>query len=99
MTCEVAPHHLFLCDDNVPTIGDGRAQVRPMLGTREDMEALWENLDIIDCFATDHGNNRFRYLSFALLNMIICTVSTWFLHQTLFKLAKYIKTFKLKVCL
>lgn len=26
-----------------------------MLGSREDMEALWENLDIIDCFATDHG--------------------------------------------
>ncbi|XP_059354373.1 CAD protein-like [Carassius carassius] len=55
VTCEVAPHHLFLCDDNVPAIGDGRAQVRPMLGTREDMEALWENLDIIDCFATDHA--------------------------------------------
>ncbi|XP_051510953.1 CAD protein-like [Myxocyprinus asiaticus] len=55
VTCEVAPHHLFLCEDNVPTFGDGRAQVRPMLGTREDMEALWENLDIIDCFATDHA--------------------------------------------
>ncbi|XP_026855840.2 CAD protein isoform X3 [Electrophorus electricus] len=55
VTCEVAPHHLFLCEDNVPVIGEGRAQVRPMLGTREDMEALWENLDIIDCFATDHA--------------------------------------------
>lgn len=55
VTCEVAPHHLFLCEENVPQIGDGRAQVRPMLGTNEDMEALWENLDIIDCFATDHG--------------------------------------------
>uniref|UniRef100_A0A8C2D3U7 Carbamoyl-phosphate synthetase 2, aspartate transcarbamylase, and dihydroorotase n=1 Tax=Cyprinus carpio TaxID=7962 RepID=A0A8C2D3U7_CYPCA len=55
VTCEVAPHHLFLCEDNVPAIGNGRAQVRPMLGTREDMEALWENLDIIDCFATDHA--------------------------------------------
>uniref|UniRef100_A0AAQ5XMB2 Multifunctional protein CAD n=1 Tax=Amphiprion ocellaris TaxID=80972 RepID=A0AAQ5XMB2_AMPOC len=55
VTCEAAPHHLFLCEENVPDIGDGRAQVRPMLGTREDMEALWENLDIIDCFATDHA--------------------------------------------
>uniref|UniRef100_A0A7N8X845 Carbamoyl-phosphate synthetase 2, aspartate transcarbamylase, and dihydroorotase n=1 Tax=Mastacembelus armatus TaxID=205130 RepID=A0A7N8X845_9TELE len=55
VTCEVAPHHLFLCDDHVAGIGDGRAQVRPMLGTREDMDALWENLDVIDCFATDHG--------------------------------------------
>lgn len=41
-------------------IGDGRAQVRPMLGTKEDMEALWENLDIIDCFATDHGQQPHR---------------------------------------
>uniref|UniRef100_A0A8C3A4Y3 Multifunctional protein CAD n=1 Tax=Cyclopterus lumpus TaxID=8103 RepID=A0A8C3A4Y3_CYCLU len=55
VTCEVAPHHLFLCEENVTEIGDGRAQVRPMLGTRDDMEALWENLDIIDCFATDHA--------------------------------------------
>ncbi|XP_076129515.1 multifunctional protein CAD isoform X1 [Alosa pseudoharengus] len=55
VTCEVAPHHLFLCEDNVPVIGLGRAQVRPMLGCREDMETLWENLDIIDCFATDHA--------------------------------------------
>ncbi|XP_057679004.1 CAD protein [Corythoichthys intestinalis] len=55
VTCEVAPHHLFLCEDDVAEIGNGRAQVRPMLGSREDMEALWENLDIIDCFATDHA--------------------------------------------
>ncbi|XP_055728632.1 CAD protein-like isoform X3 [Salvelinus fontinalis] len=55
VTCEVAPHHLFLCEENVADIGDGRAQVRPMLGTREDMEALWEHMDIIDCFATDHA--------------------------------------------
>ncbi|KAM6965094.1 multifunctional protein CAD [Aplochiton taeniatus] len=55
VTCEVAPHHLFLCDEDVAGIGGGRAQVRPMLGDREDMEALWENLDIIDCFATDHA--------------------------------------------
>uniref|UniRef100_A0A665WIT3 Multifunctional protein CAD n=1 Tax=Echeneis naucrates TaxID=173247 RepID=A0A665WIT3_ECHNA len=55
VTCEVAPHHLFLCEENVPDIGNGWAQVRPMLGTHEDMEALWENMDIIDCFATDHA--------------------------------------------
>lgn len=60
VTCEVAPHHLFLCEDDVAEIGDGRAQVRPMLGSREDMEALWENLDIIDCFATDHGRPTHR---------------------------------------
>lgn len=55
VTCEVAPHHLFLCQDDIGRIGEGRAQVRPMLGTREDLEALWENMDTIDCFATDHA--------------------------------------------
>jgi len=29
--------------------------VRPVLGTEEDQQALWDNLDIIDVFATDHG--------------------------------------------
>ncbi|XP_043931401.1 CAD protein [Protopterus annectens] len=55
VTCEVAPHHLFLCQEDLDRIGHSRGQVRPMLGTREDMEALWENLDTIDCFATDHA--------------------------------------------
>lgn len=57
MTCEVAPHHLFLSQDDLGRLGKGRAAVRPELGTRQDVEALWENMDIIDCFATDHGNS------------------------------------------
>lgn len=55
VTCEVAPHHLFLCEENISEIGSGRAQVRPTLGSKEDLEALWDNMDIIDCFATDHA--------------------------------------------
>lgn len=55
VTCEVAPHHLFLTKDDLATIGEGRGQVRPMLSAEEDREALWENIDIIDCFATDHA--------------------------------------------
>ncbi|XP_042188862.1 CAD protein isoform X2 [Callorhinchus milii] len=55
VTCEVAPHHLFLSEEDLESIGNGRGQVRPMLGTKEDVAALWENLDIIDCFATDHA--------------------------------------------
>nr|XP_034178340.1 CAD protein [Osmia lignaria] len=55
VTCEVCPHHLFLCEDDLERIGHGRGQVRPVLGTREDQQALWENLDVIDCFATDHA--------------------------------------------
>ena len=33
----------------------GRAEVRPRLATQKDVDALWENLDVIDCFATDHA--------------------------------------------
>lgn len=58
VTCEVAPHHLFLSKDDIPMISQGhagRGEVRPHLASKEDVEALWENLDVIDCFATDHA--------------------------------------------
>ncbi|XP_006819567.1 LOW QUALITY PROTEIN: multifunctional protein CAD-like [Saccoglossus kowalevskii] len=55
VTCEVAPHHLFLTSGDLDVLGHGRGQVRPMLGTKADQDALWENMDIIDCFATDHA--------------------------------------------
>lgn len=55
VTCEVCPHHLFLCEDDIPVIGAGRAEVRPRLTTKADQEALWANLDVVDCFATDHA--------------------------------------------
>ena len=55
VTCEVAPHHLFLTSDDLDIIGQARGQVKPPLVTKSDQEALWENMAIIDCFATDHG--------------------------------------------
>ena len=55
MTCEVAPHHLFLSRDDLERLGPGTGEVRPELGSREDVEALWENMAVIDCFASDHG--------------------------------------------
>ena len=55
VTCEVCPHHLFLCDADTTQIGEGWSEVRPSLSSQEDQDALWSNLDIIDCFATDHG--------------------------------------------
>lgn len=58
VTCEVAPHHLFLCRDDLGRLGAGCGSVRPVLGTQQDVEALWENMDTIDCFATDHGEPR-----------------------------------------
>jgi carbamoyl-phosphate synthase / aspartate carbamoyltransferase / dihydroorotase len=58
VTCEVCPHHLFLSQDDIPAISQGhpgRGEVRPRLATKEDVDALWANLDVIDCFATDHA--------------------------------------------
>ena len=58
VTCEVCPHHLFLTRDDIPRISrghPGRGEVRPGLATKEDVEALWANLAVIDCFATDHA--------------------------------------------
>jgi dihydroorotase-like cyclic amidohydrolase len=58
VTCEVTPHHLFLSKDDIPAISyghPGRGEVRPRLATKEDVDALWQNMDVIDCFATDHA--------------------------------------------
>ncbi len=58
VTCEVCPHHLFLSKDDIPAISHGhpgRAEVRPRLATKEDVDSLWTNMDVIDCFATDHA--------------------------------------------
>jgi carbamoyl-phosphate synthase / aspartate carbamoyltransferase / dihydroorotase len=55
VTCEVAPHHLFLTDADAAHIGAGRSEVRPRLATDIDRAALRANLDCVDCFATDHA--------------------------------------------
>ena len=58
VTCEVAPHHLFLTGDDIPRLGrdhPGRGEVRPRLASADDVQALWDNLEVIDCFATDHA--------------------------------------------
>jgi dihydroorotase-like cyclic amidohydrolase len=55
VTCEVTPHHLFLTAPSPPASATGRLEVRPPLASQADVDALWENLDVIDCFATDHA--------------------------------------------
>jgi carbamoyl-phosphate synthase/aspartate carbamoyltransferase/dihydroorotase len=51
----VTPHHLLLTLDDAAALGAGRCEVRPMLATRADVDALRANLDVVDCFATDHA--------------------------------------------
>ena len=55
VTCEVGPHHLFLSKEDLSGLNGGRGEVRPRLATKEDVDSLWANLDVIDCFATDHA--------------------------------------------
>jgi carbamoyl-phosphate synthase / aspartate carbamoyltransferase / dihydroorotase len=55
VTCEVTPHHLYLNNENTSHLGDGRSEVRTRLASQADCESLWENLKVIDCFATDHA--------------------------------------------
>lgn len=58
VTCEVCPHHLFLSKADIPMVSrghPGRGEVRPRLATKEDVDSLWTNMDVIDCFATDHA--------------------------------------------
>ena len=59
VTCEVCPHHLFMVsqvsDEERGKTKEGHMEVRPRLAREEDVDALWSNLDVIDCFASDHA--------------------------------------------
>jgi len=55
VTCEVTPHHLFLNENDIIKLGPNRSKVAPKLASEIDRQALWENMDVIDCFATDHA--------------------------------------------
>ena len=55
ITCEVTPHHLFLDEADAARLGN-LGDMRPLLGTADDVAALWEHInDTIDCIATDHA--------------------------------------------
>lgn len=64
VTCEVCPHHLFLSSEDKTHLGS-KGEVRPRLVSKEDQQALWDNMDIIDCFATDHGKFLRNWLTFS----------------------------------
>jgi dihydroorotase len=54
LTCEVAPHHLFLTEADARRLGP-YGTMKPPLATEADRAALWANLDMVDCIATDHA--------------------------------------------
>ncbi|MGX7109364.1 dihydroorotase [Facklamia miroungae] len=56
VTCEVCPHHLLLCDEDIPQ-DEGNWKMNPPLRSRFDQAALIQGLldGTIDCIATDHA--------------------------------------------
>jgi len=56
VTAEVSPHHLLLCEDDIPG-DDANYKMNPPLRSRADKEALIEGLldGTIDLIATDHA--------------------------------------------
>jgi carbamoyl-phosphate synthase/aspartate carbamoyltransferase/dihydroorotase len=54
LSCEVTPHHLFLTEIEADQLGP-YGSMKPPLATEVDQAALWANLDVVDCIATDHA--------------------------------------------
>ncbi len=57
VTCEVTPHHLFLCEDDVTDSYDTNLKMNPPLRTAADAAALREGVadGSVDCLVTDHA--------------------------------------------
>jgi dihydroorotase-like cyclic amidohydrolase len=54
VTCGVTPHHLFLNDQDGERLGV-YGQMKPSLKPQADVDFLWEHLDDIDLFESDHA--------------------------------------------
>lgn len=54
VTCGVCPHHLFLNNQAIKTLGV-YGDMLPSLKTKTDQDYLWEHLDDIDIFESDHA--------------------------------------------
>ena len=54
VTCGVCPHHLFLTNDDLDELGV-YGDMLPSLKTKQDQEYLWDHLDDIDIFESDHA--------------------------------------------
>jgi dihydroorotase len=56
ITCEVTPHHILLCDDDIPEV-DANFKMNPPLRESSDRKAIIDGLldGTIDMIATDHA--------------------------------------------
>lgn len=54
VTCGVTPHHLFLSENDLKTLGPF-GKMKPPLRSKKDVHFLWKNLDHIDVIESDHA--------------------------------------------
>lgn len=54
VSCGVTPHHLFLTEQDVKTLGP-YGMMKPSLKTKEDQKFLWKNIKNIDVIESDHA--------------------------------------------
>ncbi len=54
VTCGVTPHHLFLTEDDVKTLGP-YGRMKPSLKSKKNQEFLWKNLKKINVVESDHA--------------------------------------------
>ena len=54
VTCGVTPHHLFLTEENMRTLGPF-ALMKPSLKSKDDVAFLWSHMQDIDIIESDHA--------------------------------------------
>ncbi len=59
VTCGVTPHHLFLTNNDVKSLGN-LARMKPELGTKVDQDYLWSHLSEIDIIESDHAPHTLK---------------------------------------
>ncbi len=55
VTCETCPQYLFFTQEDLPNLDARLLDARPTIGNSQDRQALWDNLEFIDCFGSDHA--------------------------------------------
>ncbi|MCL4353185.1 dihydroorotase [Patescibacteria group bacterium] len=59
VTCGVTPHHLFLTEEDVRTLGPF-GQMKPPLRSKKDQNFIWKNLKYVDVVESDHAPHTIK---------------------------------------
>lgn len=85
VTCEVCPHHLILCDQDIPE-DNGMWKMNPPLRGVDDRKALIEGLldGTIDCIATDHAPHTQEHKDVSMLKAAFGIVGSEFAFASIY---------------